>query len=101
MTTSVEDNRAESRFEITVDGELAGHLDYREHRGEYALPHIRVLPQFEGHGVGSELVLGALRTIRDRRGTVLPYCPFVPKIIRDHPEFTELVPAEERDSFGV
>jgi uncharacterized protein len=101
MTTSVEDNQAASRFEITVDGELAGYLDYREHQGEYALPHIRVLPPHEGHGVGSELVVRALHTIRERRGTVLPYCPFVPPVIRKHPELAELVPEEERATFGV
>ena len=101
MSTAVQDNPAASRFEITVDGELAGYLDYREHQGEYALPHTRVLPQYEGHGVGTELVVNALEAIRHRRGTVLPYCPFIPKVIREHPELTDLVPESERASFGV
>src|ERR1044071_2016029 len=99
MGTSVTDNAAASRFEITVDGELAGYLDYREHQGEYALPHTRVLTQFEGRGIGSELVVAALRAIGERGGTVLPYCPFVPKVIRDHPELMELVPEDQRSAF--
>lgn len=101
MSTAVNDNQSASRFEITVDGELAGYLDYREHHGEYALPHTRVLPQYEGRGVGTELVVNALETIRERRGTVLPYCPFVPKVLREHPELAELVPESERTSFGL
>jgi hypothetical protein len=32
---------------------------------------------------------------------VLPYCPFVPKVIRDHPEFLELVPADRRADFDL
>jgi len=101
MTTTVADNPALSRFEITIDGELAGFVDYRKHGDEYAIPHTRVFTQFEGHGVGSELVRGALAEIAERDGTVLPYCPFVPKVIRDNPEFLELVPKDQRDTFGL
>jgi len=101
MTTSVHDNAAETRFEITVDGELAGYVDYRKHGDEYALPHTRVFTQFEGRGIGGELVAGALAEIANRGGTVLPYCPFVPKVIRDRPEFLELVPEGERATFGL
>ncbi len=101
MTTTVADNPASSRFEITVDDELAGFLDYRKDGNEYALPHTRIYPQFEGRGLGSELVSGALAEIGSRGGTVLPYCPFVPKVIRDHPEFLELVPKDQRDTFGL
>lgn len=100
-TTTVQDNPRASRFEITVDGELAGFVDYREHDGEYALPHTRVLPAYEGRGIGSELVVGALEEIRRRGGTVLPYCPFVPKVIRDNPEFVDLVPTDQRTVFEV
>lgn len=100
MTTTVADNSASSRFEITVDGELAGFLDYRKDGDEYALPHTRVFTQFEGRGLGNELVSGALSEIAARGGTVLPYCPFVPKVIRDHPEFLALVPEHQRGTFG-
>ncbi len=101
MTTDVTDNPSASRFEITVDDELVGHLDYREHEGEYVVPHARVFPQFEGHGHGATLVVRALETIRDRQGTVLPYCSFVAKVIREHPELAELVPESQRAAFGV
>jgi predicted GNAT family acetyltransferase len=101
MTTTVADNPASSRFEITVDGELAGFLDYRKDGDEYALPHTRIFTQFEGRGLGTELVTGALALISERGGTALPYCPFVPKVIRDHPEYLELVPQDQRDTFGL
>jgi predicted GNAT family acetyltransferase len=101
MTTAVQDNPAASRFEISVDDELVGYLNYRENDGEYAIPHTRVFPQYEGHGFGAKLVVRALETIRERHGTVLPYCSFVPKVMRDHPELAELVPESERASFGL
>lgn len=101
MTTTVADNPASSRFEITVDGELAGFLDYRKDGDEYALPHTRIFTQFEGRGLGSELVSGALSEIAARGGTALPYCPFVPRVIREHPEFLDLVPEDQRATFEL
>lgn len=101
MTTTVQDNPAGSRFEISVDGELAGFVDYRKNGDEYALPHTRIYTQFEGRGLGSELVGAALTEIEERGGTVLPYCPFVPKVIRDHPEFLHLVPEDQRAKFEL
>lgn len=101
MTTTVQDNPTGSRFEITVDGELAGFVDYRKDGSEYALPHTRIFAQFEGKGLGGLLVSGALTEIARRGGTVLPYCPFVPKVIRDNPEFVDLVPEEKRSTFGL
>ena len=101
MTSTVQDNPTSSRFEITVDGELAGFVDYRKDGDEYALPHTRLFTQYEGQGFGSTLVSGALTEIAQRGGTVLPYCPFVPKVIREHPEFVQLVPEGQRSDFGV
>jgi predicted GNAT family acetyltransferase len=101
MTTTVKDNTADSRFEITVDDELAGFVDYRRDGDEYALPHTRIYPQFEGRGLGSTLISGALAEIAQRGGTVLPYCPFIPRVIRDNPEYLELVPEPQRATFGL
>ena len=101
MSTDVHDNTPESRFEITVDGRLAGYVDYRRDGDEYALPHTKVLPEFGGQGIGSQLVAETLREIAARGGTVLPYCPFVPKVIRDNPELVDLVPASQRATFGL
>lgn len=101
MTTSVQDNAAETRFEITVDGDLAGYVDYEQDGDEYALPHTRVYPEFGGRGIGGQLISGALTEIASRGGSVLPYCPFVPKVIRDNPDFLALVPEDRRAEFGL
>jgi predicted GNAT family acetyltransferase len=101
MATTVQDNPGDSRFEITVEGELAGYVDYRRDGQEYALPHTRVFTQFEGRGIGGQLIAGALTEIASRGGTVLPYCPFVPKVIRDNPEYLDLVPEDQRAMFDL
>lgn len=88
----VRDHPDGQRFEITVDGELAGVADYRIDDGKVLMPRVEVLPRFEGKGVGSALVKQALDTIRaEERGTVVPMCPFVEAWIRRHPEYQDLV----------
>ena len=101
MTTAVIDNPSASRFEITVDDELVGYLEYYEDGGEYAIPHTRIFPQFRHRGLGATLVVNSLEAIRDRDGRVLPYCSFVPKVMRSHPELADLVPEAQRTTFGV
>ena len=101
MTTSIHDNAEETRFEITVDGELAGYVDYTREGDEYALPHTRVFSQFEGRGIGGQLITGALTEIASRGGSVLPFCPFVNGYISRHPEYVSLVPEDFRAEFGL
>ena len=101
MTTEVWKNEEKLRYEIWVDGVQSGFLDYTLEDGTYALTHTEVFKKFGGSGVGSQLVVGVLEQIRDEGAKALPYCPFVPKVIRDHPEFVGLVPEAERARFGL
>ena len=48
------------RFEVHVDGELAGTMTYIHKHGRLALIHTEVLAAFEGKGVGSAIVRFAL-----------------------------------------
>lgn len=100
-TTEVSHNSDQHRFEIRVDGVLAGFLDYSLADAVYALNHTQIFPEFGGRGLGSKLVIGALKDIGDRDGQVLPYCSFIPKLLADNPEFINLVPNDQKASFGL
>ncbi|MEO6471039.1 MAG: GNAT family N-acetyltransferase, partial [Aeromicrobium sp.] len=86
---------------IYVDGTRAGHVDYEPEGETFALNHTEVHPEFRHHGAGHALVVGALEQIRDLGGEVLPYCPFIPKVILENPEFITLVPHQARPQFGL
>lgn len=88
---SVVDNPAELRYELEVDGTLAGILRYRTEPGIVVLVHTDVDPAFEGRGLGGQLVAGALDDIRARGLQVVPHCPFAAAYIRRHPEYADLV----------
>ena len=97
----VADNPDESRYEIRVDGELAGILVYHARPGLIALVHTEIAEPFEGRGLAKELVEQALADLRERGLAVLPFCPYVNRYLREHPEQVDLVPAEYRSHFDL
>jgi predicted GNAT family acetyltransferase len=88
---NVTDRPEELRYEIDVDGEVAGFINYRRDEGVVEMVHTDVAPKWEGKGVGATLVQGALDDVRARGLKVRPYCPFVAKYIHRHPEYQDLV----------
>ncbi|HEU4737942.1 MAG TPA: GNAT family N-acetyltransferase [Solirubrobacterales bacterium] len=98
---AVADNPGEGRYEIRVDGELAGFSQYRLRPEALAFIHTEVDDRFEGQGLGGQLISFALDDVRSRGLAVLPFCPFVKGYIERHPEYLDLVPAEKRGDFGL
>jgi predicted GNAT family acetyltransferase len=96
VNISVTDNPAELRFELHVDGELAGQIRYRRRPDAVVLVHTDVDPHFEGQGLGSRLVRGTLDDLRARGVAVVPLCPFVADFIVRHPEYADLVATDRR-----
>jgi predicted GNAT family acetyltransferase len=98
---TVRDAPTRHRFEILVDGQVAGFTRYRQEGGAVALVHTEVDPAYEGQGLGSQLVSETLAQLRERGVGVLPYCPFVRSYLGRHPELQDLVPAEDRERFDL
>lgn len=82
-----------NRFEIRVTGALAGFAEYRLRPGRIVFTHTEVDSAFEGQGIGSALVRGALDQARERGLRVAPLCPFVKAYIDKHAEYGDLVAA--------
>jgi predicted GNAT family acetyltransferase len=83
---SVRDNPEELRYELVLDGEVAGELFYRLRPDAVVLVHTEVSPQVEGQGLGSRLVAGALEDVRARGLRPVAVCPFVRAYLKRHPE---------------
>ena len=107
MTTHAEptvlDVAESSRFEIHVDGRLAGFAEYRMKSPQLIVfTHTEIDDAFEGRGLGSTLVRAALDAARDRGLAVRPDCPFVRAYIARHPgEYLDLVPVDLRPRLGL
>jgi predicted GNAT family acetyltransferase len=88
----VADNPAKERYEISLDGQLAGFTSYRLRPGNRIIAfHSEVFPEFEHHGLASELARQMLDDVRARGLTITPRCPFVAKYIREHDDYADLV----------
>ena len=101
MDLQVADNPDKARFEIRVDGELAGFALYHRRGQEIAFTHTQTDDRFRGQGLGGRLVQSALDEVRDRNLAVLPYCPFVKGWITGHREYAALIPEDRRMQFGL
>ncbi|NLE99070.1 MAG: N-acetyltransferase [Propionibacterium sp.] len=84
-------NPEQNRYEAHLDGDLAGFAEYMLSDQMITFTHTEVDPSFEGKGVGSALVRGALDDVRAQGGRrVLPICPFVKSWMAKHPEYQDL-----------
>jgi uncharacterized protein len=95
---TVADAPERSRFEIHVDGRKAGLAAYRMKDPHLmVLTHTEIDDAYEGRGLGSVLVRGALDSARGRGLSVRPDCPFVRAYVARHPdEYLDLVPDDLR-----
>ncbi len=88
--TMVRDNKAESRFELDVDGETA-FANYRLTPTAVIITHTETPRARRGHGIASRLVEGALELIRADGRKVIAGCSFVAVYLRRHPEYADMV----------
>ena len=91
MSATLANNPAESRFEIAVEGELAGYLAYHVGDGTIDLQHTVVIPSFRGQGLAGMLAERAFEDARAQGLKVIPSCPFVAGWVPDHPEVQDLL----------
>ncbi len=97
---TVVDNAAAGRFEIVVDGQVGGFAEYQRSGSTVLFIHTEIETRWEGHGLGSTLAAAALDATREQGSSVLPYCPFIRGYIQRHPDYLDLVPADQRAQFG-
>ena len=91
-----------SRFEIRVDGSLAGFAQYRMKDPRLIVfTHTEIDDAYEGRGLGSTLIRAALDTARSRGLAVRPDCPFVRAYIGRHSDYLDLVPVDLRARLGL
>jgi predicted GNAT family acetyltransferase len=101
MSTVVADAPERERYEIYVDGKLAGFTMYKTRPGLIAFIHTEVDQGFQGRGLAERLITQALDDARKRGLAVLPFCPLVRSFIQSHPSYVDLVPGSQREAFEL
>jgi uncharacterized protein len=83
-TPGIRDNRAESRFELTRDGQTAI-LVYERTPKSFVLVHTEVPPALRGHHLGEALVKAGVEAARAEGLSFIATCPFAREYLRKHP----------------
>lgn len=101
-SAEVTNNEEKTRFEIHLDGGVAGFADYRQApRQLRSFLKTEVDPAYRGQGLGGHLIKAALDSTRDSGLGVLPYCPAFQSYIAKNPEYLDLVPEDRRSEFEL
>jgi predicted GNAT family acetyltransferase len=82
---AVTDLPGEHRFVVVQDGHTA-ELVYRLEDGRLVLIHTEVPDELGGRGIAASLVQAAVARAAGEGLTVVPWCPYVRKWLRENPE---------------
>ncbi|MBG0565757.1 GNAT family N-acetyltransferase [Actinoplanes aureus] len=97
MTFTVTDVPERERFEARDEaGTLAGVVTYQLTGNIVVYTHTKVIPEFEGQGLGSLLARAVMDDARTKERTVVPMCPFLSGWLDKHPEYEKLVARSTR-----
>jgi predicted GNAT family acetyltransferase len=91
MATEVRRNDDAGRYEVLVDGAVAGYTEIKPRDGVLIMPHTQIDDAYGGQGLGKILVTGALDDIRSRRERIKPLCPYVRGFLEKNPQYSDLV----------
>ena len=98
MSTEVINNETEQRYELHVDGALAGFARYRLRPDAVVFTHTEIFDAYEGQGLGGKLARAALDDVRSRGARVRPQCPFIAAWIDRHPDYQDLAVDRDEDA---
>lgn len=86
----LEDNVAQSRYELPVEGGVA-YVDYRRAGGVVQLLYAKVPDQLAGRGIGAELARATFERVRAEGLKAQPVCSYLVAWARRHPDVHDLL----------
>jgi len=89
--TTITRSAEKSRYELTVDGDLAGYLEFHDVDGSRDLTSTRVFEEWGGRGFGTKLIQAAIADAESEKITVIPTCPMIAHYFAKRPELSPLL----------
>ncbi len=90
----VKQNNRETKgeFVATFDGKKAGLMTYSwAGDDKFIIDHTEVEPEFNGKGVGKELVYKAVEFARENNLKIIPLCPFATATFKKNEEIRDVL----------
>lgn len=79
------------RYEIYVGDKLAGFTQYSDHGDVRVFTHTAIDDAFQGQGLASKVVAGALAHVRESGMRLAATCPVVLRYLEKHHEFDDIL----------
>lgn len=95
---SVRKSGTQNRYEISVDGEVAGFAEYLDRDNQRIFFHTVIGDEFGGRGLASTLVEDALSDTAQEGLRIVPICSFVAKYVEKHDDIADLVDPVTQDA---
>ena len=87
----ITDNPQDSRFELHIDGEFMGWVDYRLDGNVMTIPHVQVAAQLRGQGISAPFLDDVLAEIRERGLKIVPTCGYARGHVAERPHLHDLL----------
>jgi predicted GNAT family acetyltransferase len=84
-------NAARHRFEIRLGREVIGKSFYRVENGHRVFTHTEVEPDYQGHGLATQLIEFALNDTRAAGLRIIALCPTVAAYVAKHHEYDDIL----------
>lgn len=88
---TVTPNEQSHRYDLTRDGEVIGHINYRDDGERRVILHTEVDESETGHGYGTQLIVGALDDIRAQGKRVVTLCKMAAAYVTKHDDYRDIV----------
>lgn len=93
MALTFVDDAAHNRYDLLVDGERVGEIDYAIEGDRIHLTHTQVSKDRREKGLAGSFVRMVLDSLREdsRDLTLVPDCPYVAHWLTENPEYNDLL----------
>lgn len=86
-------------YELRIDGELIGHINYRDDGNRRVVLHTVIDDAHTGQGLGSKLIVATLEDVRAKGLRFVALCSMAAGYVAKHRDFDDVVdPAHVLDS---
>jgi uncharacterized protein len=89
--------RADNRYQIRVDDELAGFTEFHDRDAQRVFIHTEITEASRGNGSSSMLIEHVLTHTHEEGKHIVPVCPAAARYLAKHDGFTDITDPVDRD----
>lgn len=94
VAVEVRNDPQRTRYEVLVDGEVAGAAHYSVFEGRLVFDHTVIDDAYAGRGLATVLARGALDDVRAHGQRIVPLCEFIAGFLARNPDYDDVVDHE-------